>query len=153
MEHEHDAMTSRFRIITVCICLATCVLLCSGAPPERIVRTLLSFYKGSRYQFSITESDVKRAPLWDENKTAPPIGPDEALRLARAYLQKTFPESKKWTVEKIICERVGNANQWLYIVEFAPDTEGKVLLWAGRPTIVPVLMNGEIVAARKDIKQ
>jgi hypothetical protein len=113
----------------------------------QIETTLTVDYGGKKYDFRVTEQDLKRAPLWQANQENPPLSPRRAIESASKQLATLLPNGKDWRVYQVTLKPV--ENYWIYLVEFLePLAAGG----AGRQTSsgfqVIVLMNGVAVVPK-----
>jgi hypothetical protein len=99
-------------------------------------------YDGKRYDFFVTEEQLKATPSWAEDVDVPPLAPRVALSTARKSLQELIPASDRWELVRITLMPMWRS--WVYLVEFA---EPMKTANAPRPPIftIVVLMNGEAV--------
>jgi hypothetical protein len=110
----------------------------NGQTPARFS----SHYDGKRYDFFVTEEQLKATPSWADDVDAPPLAPRAALSAARKSLQELIPASDSWGLVRITLMPMWRS--WVYLVEFA---EPMKTANAPRPSIFTavVLMNGETV--------
>jgi len=103
-----------------------------------------SYYETNRYDFTVSETELAKAPVWNETDDDPPLSARKALRLARAALSEFVSDSKAWKFDSLSL-REGRDGHWVYLVSFEliPAGGGRV------PTIsIPVLMTGVAVKPR-----
>jgi hypothetical protein len=108
-----------------------------------------SYYSGKKYDFQVTESDLRRAPPWHEHEDNPPLPPRKAVTVASTYLGQLLPDAESWSVEKVSLQRAGGKSDinWVYVIEFTgPLASGSSQLGGMVHTFtIVVLMNGVAV--------
>ena len=113
-----------------------------------------STWDNKRYDFYVTEEQLKQTPTWAANEEAPPLAPRSALASARKSLETLIEGSDHWQVTRISLTPMWQS--WVYLIEFAKPTNES---HGPRPHFaVVVLMNGEavqpkVVPLRPSIRQ
>ena len=104
-----------------------------------------SYVKTNRYDFTVTETEMAKTPVWREQDDHPPLAARKALRLARARLAELVTDSKDWTLEALSLREWHDDQHWYYLAIFhAPLPPGGL---KGVPVsmTIPLLMSGDAV--------
>lgn len=124
-----------------------------GLPAGDFVRSRVSQFKETLYDFRITRSELAASPTWDADATGPALPPLMAHRIALAQAQKLRPEVTKWKLSNVRLEPVGDHNpfacleeNWIYIVTLQ-DFSGPI---AGVPwqLEIPVYLDGSTITPK-----
>lgn len=116
---------------------------------DDLVKGVFNFFDGKKYDLSVTESQIDKAPLWADKDENPPLSVRAAEKLARDYVKRVVPKSNRWEVRRISLEPVGKGGgHWIYLVEFTPFKEDQVIFGSGHPFNIPVLLNGVVPEAK-----
>ena len=104
-----------------------------------------SYVKTNRYDFTVTDAEMAKTPVWREQDDDPPLAARKALRLARTRLAELVTDSKDWTLDALSLCEWHDGRHWYYLARFqAPLPAGGL---NGMPVSmrIPVLMSGEVV--------
>ncbi len=102
-----------------------------------------SSYDGKRYDFYVTEEQLKATPAWPDDQDAPPLAPRLALSTARKSLQQLFPDAENWQLGDVTLQPMWKS--WIYVVHFAVPPPTSLSTRPASWFNVVVLMNGEPV--------
>jgi hypothetical protein len=104
-------------------------------------------YGGKKYDFRVTEQDLKLAPTWQPNQENPPLSPRRAIESASKQLATLLPNGKDWRLYQITLKPV--ENYWIYLVEFLePAASGTTGRQTSAGFQIIVLMNGVAVVPK-----
>jgi len=113
---------------------------------DRVVRRILDRHpSGSSYEVVVHESDLRRAPLWRDDEESPPLSPQQAKRMAKAYVSQFIPESRNWRVERLSLEPINARDQWIYVVDFCPVPIGGSTFGNATPFQIVILLDGTLL--------
>jgi len=106
-----------------------------------------SYADGKEFDFKITHDEIQRTPIWPVDVAFPPFSARKAQALARKQMDSLVSDGRKWPLERVCLEDMGDNLHWLYIVEFGlPPSKAPGLhsVIEDRFRIV-VLMDGTVI--------
>ena len=142
-------MKSRLPRITL-LALAALLLVSSeawGLACEDLPLMQLRLQDGTLVRIFASDDQIDETERWRvEKKSAPPLSLPKALKIARRWADKTFPEFDELRIGRISLNerRCGfSRDHWFYVFDFDPVKDGKVQLGTGH--FVAVLMDGTVL--------
>jgi hypothetical protein len=123
------------------VCLITLVL---GGQLET---TFSVEYAGKKYDFRITEQDLKSAPTWPAAQENPPLSARRAIEAASKQLAILVPNGKDWRLSGVSLKPIDT--HWIYLVEFLEPLRAGASDQVSQAFQVVVLMNGVAVVPRR----
>jgi hypothetical protein len=114
--------------------------------PAQFETTLTVDYGGKKYEYRITEQDLKRAPAWLPGQENPPLPARRAIDAASKQLATLLPNGKDWRLSQVTLKPV--ENYWYYVVEFLEPVSAGAGRQLSSGFQVIVLMNGVTVMPR-----
>jgi len=130
------------KTITISILvIVSCLRLDGGDDPKEFKS--YNRYQGKIYELTLMQSEMEKAPIWNEKDPNPPLSVRDALKIGKDYVAKLVPKSENWLVSSVILARFGSREgQWMYTVQFAMYDGKAPLLGGGHEFKVPVLFDG-----------
>ena len=101
-------------------------------------------YGGNKYDFRITEEDLKATPGWPAGQDNPPLSARRAIDIASKYLATLLPNGKDWRLYQVTLRPIDS--HWIYVVEFLEPLRADAAGQLSSGFQVVVLMNGVAVA-------
>jgi hypothetical protein len=104
----------------------SCVLLTEHAAAELPLTPSVCEFRGSRYEFSVTNERLSRCPQWDPTETEnPPIAASAALKAARQFIATIpSPHNWPWRLAQFRLQHVSNG-KWAWGVFFTQVPPGR----------------------------
>lgn len=103
-------------------------------------------YAGKKYEYRITEQDLKNAPAWQPGQENPPLSARRAIDSASKFLATLLPNGKDWRLHQVTLKPV--ESYWYYVVEFLEPVSPGAARQVSSGFQVIVLMNGSPVKPR-----
>jgi hypothetical protein len=104
-------------------------------------------YAGKKYDFRVTEQDLKAAPAWPATQDNPPLSARRAIDAASKQLATLVPNGKDWRVSAVSLKPIDG--YWIYLVEFLEPLRAGAPDQVSQAFQVVVLMNGVAVVPRR----
>jgi hypothetical protein len=72
---------------------------------------------GKQFNFTVTDADVRKTPIWSPHTPNPPLDPRRAGEIARQQLDGFVADPTKWRLHEISLVDFGD-HHWAYVVRF-----------------------------------
>jgi len=92
---------------------------CARSAEQAVFQTV-NHLGQTAYRSLVLEIDLVNTPKWVEGTDSPPLSPRQAEMAARSELTRTVRQFDHWELVKFCLRRVGNPENWIYIVEMKP---------------------------------
>ena len=128
------------------IFVALLLFLPSVYATDQPVREYSFDLSGVHYTCSLSYSSAHASPPWRERDPNPPLAVRGAVRAAKEYLEKAFPESVGWVRGDVILSHI-SGETWVYEVQMSTTrTDGYYS--SSLPIRIVVLMDKTVVPYR-----
>lgn len=122
-------------------------LIGAGCAREQTVFELRTQYERNAYRETVTQDDLREAPLWVRGTTPAPLSQNVAESNAMLYVRQNWNNSDEWRVGSARLREVGK-DRWIYLIRFYPP-ETPIMSPGGfflGPTVI-VLMDDRVIRA------
>jgi hypothetical protein len=96
------------------------------------------------YEFTASQADIARTPVWAPDADFPPLSARKAQDIARREMQELLGASNQpWELRETTIADMGDGMHFVYIIQFEPPSDGQSCTMCEFMRIL-VLMDGTV---------